>query len=163
MTSTQGQTKIIPVQKNKTKEFKPWVKEQFRLGIDPTTLPFPQDDTAELLRRAKTHQRFVYKSDTISKAEKPFILTKKVKWEDWEPKFMNSVRKIPGSYGIPLKYIIRDNYFANLIPNKDFLDDYVNNASLQDESFTIYAEEVHTFIVNLIDKYEEAESVIKIN
>ena len=44
---------------------------------------------------------------------------------------MNYVRAIPGRYDVPLKYIIRDNDFSNLTPNKDFLDDYVNNEVLQ--------------------------------
>ena len=101
------------------------------MGIDPTTIPFPPSDTAELLIQAKTHQLFVSKSDTISNDAKPVRLTKQLKWEDWAPSFMKYVRAIPVSYGLPLKYIIRDNYFTNLTPNKDFLDDYVNNTRLQ--------------------------------
>ena len=57
---------------------------------------------------------------------------------------------IPGRYGVPLKYIIRENYLPDLTPNKNFLDEYVNNATLIVEAFTIDATEVHTFIVNLI-------------
>ena len=64
---------------------------------------------------------------------------------------------------VPLKYIIRDNNFANLTPKKDFLDDYVDNAIFQGESFTIDSSQVHTFIVNLISHNEEAGSVIKIH
>ena len=79
---------------------------------------------------------------------------KTFKWEDWSPTFMKYVREIPGRDGLPLKYIIRDNDFTNLTPNKDFLDEYVNNTSIQGESFTIDAAEVHTFIVNLIDQNE---------
>ena len=115
------------------------------------------------MRRAKTHQLFVSKSDTISKAAKPVRSMKEVKWEDWAPTFMNYVRAIPGRDGVPLKYIIRDNDFSNLTPNKDLRDDNVNNSSLQGGSFTIDAAEVHTFIVNLISQNEEAESVIKIH
>ena len=76
---------------------------------------------------------------------------------------MDYVRAIPGRYGVPLKYIIIDNDFAKLTPNKDLLDDCFDKASLQGESFTIYSEEVHTFILNLISQNEEAESVIKIH
>ena len=50
-----------------------------------------------------------------------------------------------------------------MTPNKDLLDDYVNNTSPQGESFTIGTLEVHTFIVNLIAHNEEAESVINIH
>ena len=109
------------------------------MGIDPTALPFPKAYTAELLRQAKTKQLLVSKSDTISKAAKSVILTKQVKWEYWAPKFMNYVREIPGRDGVPLKYIIRENNFSNLTPNKDLLYDYVNNTRLQGKSFTIDA------------------------
>ena len=50
-----------------------------------------------------------------------------------------------------------------MTPNKDFLDDYVDNSSLQEESFTIDSAEVNTFIFNLIARNEEAESGIKIH
>ena len=76
---------------------------------------------------------------------------------------MNYARAIPGRNGVPLKYIIRYNDFAKLIPNKDFLDDYVNNTRLQGGSFTIDTAEVNTFIDNLIAQNEESESVIKIH
>ena len=60
------------------------------------------------------------------------------------------MRSIPRRDDVPLKYIIRANDLPDLTPNKDFLDDCVNNATLMGEAFTIDAEEVHTFIVNLI-------------
>ena len=47
--------------------------------------------------------------------------------------------------------------------NKNFLDEYVDNTSLQGESFTIDSAEVHTFIFNLIAHNEESESGIKIH
>ena len=47
------------------------------------------------------------------------------------------MREISGRDGVPLKYIIRENDLPDLRPNKDFLDDYVNNANLMGEAFTI--------------------------
>ena len=126
-------------------------------------MPFPDTHTAELLIRAKTHQLFVSKSDTISKAANPVRLTKQVKWKDCAPIFIKYVRSIPGRDVLPLKCIIRGNYFPDLTPNKDFLDKYINYATLMGEEFTIDAAEVHTFIVNLIAKNEEAEYVIKVH
>ena len=82
----------MSAQNNKIKAFTKWVKDQLILGIDTTTLPFPQSDTAELLIRTKTHQLFVYKPDTISKAENQVRLTKQVKWEDWATTYIKYVR-----------------------------------------------------------------------
>ena len=73
------------------------------------------------------------------------------------------MRAIPGRDGVPLKYIIRENDLPDHTPNKDFLDDYVNNATLMGELFTIDEAEVHTLIVNLISQNEEPESVIKVH
>ena len=61
LNATQRCIRLISAQKNRIKAFTQWVKDQFRLGIDPTTLPFPQADTAELLRRANTNQIVVSK------------------------------------------------------------------------------------------------------
>ena len=126
------------------------MKDQNRLIIDPTGLPSPDTHWAELMRRAKTHQFFVSKSDTISNVSKPVRLKKQVKWEYWAPNFINYVRAIPGRDGVTLKYIMGANDLPYLTPNKDFLYDYVNNATLVVELFIIDAAEVHKFIVNLI-------------
>ena len=152
LTATQVQIKLILAQKNKMKSFTQWLKDRFILSIDPTTLPFPQADTAELLIQSKTHQLFVYKSDTLCKAANAVRLMKQVKWGDWAPTFMNYVRAIPGRDGVPLKNIIRYNDFANLTPNNDFLDECVDNSRLQGESFIIELVEVHTFVVNFISR-----------
>ena len=46
LTANQEHIRSMPEQKNKIKEFIQWVKDQFRLVIDPTTPPLPQADTA---------------------------------------------------------------------------------------------------------------------
>ena len=127
----------LPLAYSKTREFLKafthWVKDQYILGINPTRLPFPDTHTAELLRRGKTHQLFVSKSDTISKAANPVRFIKQVKFEYWAPTFINYVRVIPGRDGVSLKYIIRENDLPDLTPNKDFIDDYIHNATIMGE------------------------------
>ena len=73
------------------------------------------------------------------------------------------MREIPGRDGVPLKYMIWANDLPYLTPNKDFLDNYVNNSTLMGEAFTINAAELHTFIVNLISQNEESGSVIELH
>ena len=46
LTATQGQIRLMSAQNNNIKAFKQWVKDQFRLGIHPTTITFSQSDTA---------------------------------------------------------------------------------------------------------------------
>ena len=41
LTVSQGQIRLIPARKQKIKAFNQRVKDQFRLGVDPTALAFP--------------------------------------------------------------------------------------------------------------------------
>ena len=54
LTVAQGQIHLMPASKQKIKAFNYWVKDQLRLGVDPTVLAFPVNSSAELLRRVKT-------------------------------------------------------------------------------------------------------------
>ena len=40
LTVAKGQIRLMPVSKQNIKAFNQWVKDQFRLGMDPTTLAF---------------------------------------------------------------------------------------------------------------------------
>ena len=108
------------------------------------------------------HKIFVAGSDAIASAAKLDKLTKDTKWKDLAPSFFNCLRAIPGRDGVPLKDIVRENELPDPTPNADFLDDYIMNAPLTGQDFTIDAAEVHVFIVNFITKNDKAESIIKI-
>ena len=69
LTVMQGQIRLMPASKQKIKAFNQCVKDQFRLGVDPTTLEIPVNTAAELLRCVKTHKIFVARSDAIALAE----------------------------------------------------------------------------------------------
>ena len=120
----------MPSSKQNTKAFNQWMKDKFRIGVDPTTLAFPVNTVEELLRRVKPHKIFVARSDDIALAAKPDKFTKDTKWEDWAPSFLNYLCAIPGQAGVPLKKIVRDNELPDATPNVDFIDDYTMNAPL---------------------------------
>ena len=44
--------------------------------------------------------------DMISKAADPGKFKDERKWPDWEPAFMNYLSTIPGSYHVPLSYVV---------------------------------------------------------
>ena len=46
--------------------------------------------------------------DMISKAVDPGKFKDERKWPDWEPAFVNYLSTIPGSYHVPLSYIVRE-------------------------------------------------------
>ena len=133
----EGRIRLLPAQKARVKAFLQWVKDQQRMGIDPSAMPFPVADTTTLIRRATTHKMYIDKSDTIASAAKPVKFTADVKWEDWSPSFINYVRAIPGRDGVPLKYVIRNNNDPDPTPQADFLDEYVNNAPWTDNHLRV--------------------------
>ena len=77
-----------------------------RLGLDPTTQPYPVADAANLIRRYKTHLAFTKKSKTMAESAKPDKFTKDSKWSDWTITLHNYLKCIPGRDGIPLNYVI---------------------------------------------------------
>ena len=163
LTVAQGQIRLLPGQKKKIKAFSQWVKDQYRLGLNPADTMFPVNETIGLLKRASTHKKFIDKAKSLASAAKPEKFTKELLWEDWANTFVNYLRTIPGRNGVPLQYIVRDNEMADPTPNEDFLDDYIKNAPLTGEAFIIDANEVHTHLINLIAHNDEADSITKLH
>lgn len=157
----QGQIRLHPGVKRNIKAFVQWTRDQFCLGMTPWTQPFPVQDSADLMRRYKTHENFKKKSKTVSEAAKPEKFTSTIKWNDWIPTFLNYLCNIPGRDGVPLKYICRKLDEPHPTPNTDFLDDYVSMAPLAGEAFAIDSAEVHTFLVNLIAGNPTAETKLQ--
>ena len=161
-TVAQGQIRLQPLQKDNIKAFNQWTKDQYRLGLDPSQLPFPVHRVTDLIERAKSHAAYVANKDSIATTAKPEKFSKDIKWDDWAPSFINFLRAIPGRDGIPLKYVIRENENPDPTPNVDFLDDYVMNAPLNGASFATDSAIVHTYLINLIAQNTEAEAIVKL-
>lgn len=161
LTQAQGQIQMDPEVKQRIKAFIQWTRDEICNGRNPAQTPFPVADTAQLIRRAKTHDKFVKDSPTISEAAKPERFTEEMRWEDWFPLFLNYLRLIPGRDGVPLQYVCRDRDAPDPTPHADFLDDYVAMAPLNGEAFTIDAATVHTLIVSFISGNDTAENKIQ--
>ena len=133
-----------------------------RLGRDPVMSPFPIEQAGDLIRRYKTHEKFLTDAKTLSEAAKPDKFKESTKWEDWKPTFLNYLRSMPGRDGVPLKYVCRDKDEADLdAANEDFLDDYVNSACLTGNAYAIDSVQVHTFLLNFVTGNDTAEAKIQ--
>ena len=162
LTVAQGQIRVRPGTRKNIKAFVQWTRDELRLGRDPSAAPFPIELVSDLIRRYKTHEKFIADSKTLSEAAKPDKFKETTKWEDWKPTFINYLRSIPGRDGIPLKYICRENDAAEpLVANDDFLDDYVANAPLEGDSYAIDTVQVHTFLLNFVSGNDTAEAKIQ--
>jgi hypothetical protein len=122
LTIARGQIGIRPRTRKSSKAFVQWSRDELCLGRDPSMTPFPIEIVSDLIRRYKTHEKFLTDSKTLSEAAKPNKFKESTKWEDWKPTF-NYLRSIPGRDGIPLKYVCRDKDVADItVENEDFLD-----------------------------------------
>ena len=94
---------------------------------------------------------------------KPKYFTKEIKWSNWAPSFENYLREIPGSNGVPLSYVTRENDAANPDKNVDFLDDYILNAPLSGADYLTDRRAVNTKLVDMVSTNPETEALIKLN
>jgi hypothetical protein len=139
LTQAQGQIRLLPGVKRNIKSFIQWVRDEQRLGRDADNIAFPVANAPTLLRRYKTHSKFVKDSSTLADAAKPEKFTSETKWADWVPTFLNYLRSMPGRDGVPLKYVCRENDAPDPTLHADFLDDYINMAPLTGEAYVIDA------------------------
>ena len=100
--------------------------------------------------------------DTISKAADPGKFKDERKWPDWEPAFVNYLSTIPGSYHVPLSYVVREQ--ENPDHDRDFGDDFVSEmitcALLHGAHFKADSRCVHQLLKNYLVA-ETAEQWIK--
>ena len=158
-----GQIVLRPIVKRNIKAFIQWTKDMYRTGIDPASRLFPIGEVANLLRRHKSHEAFVDKAKTMTENAKPKHFTDKIKWEDWNPTFLNFLRSIPGRDGVPLNYVCRDSEEGEFAPNDDFLEDYVSKAPLNGEAFIVDANEVHVYLTNFCASNVQAEAQLRLH
>ena len=82
LTVTQGQIRLSPGVKRNVRAFIQWVRDEVRLGRNPSHTAFPVANAAMLLRRYKTHEQFIKRSKTMADAAKPEKFEKETKWND---------------------------------------------------------------------------------
>ena len=100
--------------------------------------------------------------ETISKAADPGKFKDERKWPDWEPVITNYLSKIPGSYHVPLSYVIREN--EDPAHDHDFGEDFqaemIACAPLHRAHFRADARCIHQLLKNYLVA-ETAEQWIK--
>ena len=71
LTQGQGQIGLLPGIKRNIKAFIQWVRDDKCLGRNPETMAFPVVQAPALLRRYKTHAKFVSSASTLADNAKP--------------------------------------------------------------------------------------------
>ena len=100
--------------------------------------------------------------DMISKAADPGKFKDERKWPDWEPAFVNYLSTIPGSYHVPLSYVVREQEDPD--HDRDFGDNFVSEmiacAPLHGAHFRADSRCIHQLLKNFLVA-ETAEQWIK--
>ena len=122
---------------------------------------FAPTGIAKILRKAESHKLYIANSTT--NAVKPKDFTKEIKWSDKALSFENYLMAIPGSTGVPLFYVTRENDAANQDKNVDFLDDYILNVPLSGADYLTDRRAVHTKLVAIVSTNPESEALNKLN
>ena len=148
LTVANGQIRLDPRTKRMIRAFLQFVRNHYRISVDPSTIPFVTANAIQLLNDEKTHKAFVDKSSKIIETTKPIRFTEKIRWDDWVPTFINFLRSIPGRHGVPLCYVIRNHVVPLIDPLADLLQSYINRAPLQGAAFQADALDVHIYLVN---------------
>jgi hypothetical protein len=155
-----GQIHLTPSMTRNIRAYIQWARDLIRVGEDPNNGGFDVNNARNLIRKYKTHEKFVTKSKTMADTSKPPQFKATTNWDKWSPVFINFLRTIPGRYGQPLSYVCRKNDTPTAIAGAEFMDDYVNSTPLTGDAFIIDAAEVHTYIQSFINGNETAEAKI---
>ena len=87
-----------------------------------------------------------YQAEIISKKVEPGKLKDERKWIDWDSSMVNYLSTIEGSLGVPLSYVVRENYKPILEGHDNFIEKCVVCAPLKGPIFEADSRRVHQVI-----------------
>ena len=144
-----------------------WVQDFYRCSKQPTIDDFvTANDFKQALstaaQRASLRKVDTDQVDTISNAADPGKLKDERKWPEWYPAFVNYLSTIPGVYGVPLSYVVRENQAPDHTRDfeGDFTEEIIACAPLNGPKFRADACKVHQLLKNFLTA-ESAEQWIR--
>jgi hypothetical protein len=139
-----------------------WVQDCRRTNRDPDHERIDADDIAMAAINANHRLNIKDNMETASKATDPGKLKANTDWYTWSQGFTNYLSTIPGSTGIPLSYVIRENEQPVTVEGADYLSDLVNRAPLRGPVFTADSRQVHQLLTGKI-LGEQSEEWVRSN
>ena len=138
-----------------------WVKEKFIIGEDPSCISFPPDLVGTITNRFFNHKNYLAQCVRDGSGYKPDKFTTDMRWRDWADEYINYLKFCPGTDGIPLSYIIRDNNTPTPTTGASFLKVWVATAPHYGDTYGVDSESVHTSLTKSISGHDEAEAAIQ--
>ena len=161
LTITNGKIVLNPGIVTRIKSLIQWVRDEIRVGRDPSNMAFPLPLEALYIQRYKTHEKYIKDLSTLSDSTKPKDLSTQTMYNDWQPTLVNHLRQIPGLYGIPLSYVVRENDLPDLSPTPNFMEMDIKAAPLNGLAYDADKAQVAIIITNLIVGNNEAETKVQ--
>ena len=124
---------------------------------DPSLAWFPIAERDNLIKRFNTHKQWLEDASSMIKNYMPKNFTGNMEFMEWKLTLINLLKYQPGRNGVPLNYVIRENIYAIVRTNTNFIDDYVDRKPLTGRVFNDNASKVHSYIVRLISENAVAE------
>ena len=128
-----------------------WVQDAYRCNRKPDHTKFTRDAITTAIERADGRKDELDLSDIVAKATKPDNFTKEKEWPAFETAFTGYLDSIPGSFGIPLSYVIREK----ATPDPDMIYPTFNKetiacAPLKGTKYQLDNKRVHRLLRGLI-------------
>lgn len=157
LTQAEGRIRVRVHQQKNIRAFIQWARDRIRMGQDPSQVLFPVNQAQIYIDRLSAHNRFVANSTDV---RRPGEFTDDMLWEEFEPRLINYMRRIPGATGIPLSYVVRADENPDPTPHTNFLDDYVsmaphNGATWEEDNASVYV-----LIYDLVSGHTRARGAI---
>ena len=100
-------------------------------------------------------------NDMNAKAAAQKIFTMTMNWRDWKTTFKNYLHQMPGRYGVPLNYVIRENDLPIRTRTGDLLRDYSRMYRLNNNGYDLDNGQVAIFILKFIQGNTTAEARVQ--
>ena len=94
LTQAEGRIRVRVHQQKNIRAFIQWAQDRIRMGQDPSQVLFPVAQAQTYIDRLSAHKRFVDNSTDI---KRPGEFTDDMLWEEFEPRLVNYLRRIPGA------------------------------------------------------------------
>src|SRR6056300_1225213 len=160
LTIQNGRLSIGPSIRRNVKAFVQWGRDKIWMGRDPSTTPFPVADAIMLTNRMKMHDDYVAQAKLYSEQSKPRPFRNETNWDDWNVTFVAYLRLLPGTNGVPLSYVVREDSAPDPTPHPDYLDMYIQMAPHNGNAYIADSLTVLTLLNGLIIGNEDAEGAV---
>jgi uncharacterized membrane protein YgcG len=128
-----------------------WIQDHYRVGAVPDHNEFSEEELAQALVRAQIRKSDLDLVDTNTKAADPGKFKDERKWPEWQKSFVNYLSVIPGVFGVPLAYVVREQEEPN--PEAEYLnftEKMIASAPLFGQFYEADSRRVHNLLTSFL-------------